>query len=130
MVEQPPKNAFLIGIILLVFLALLFLTFMGNSGIIKGTFYFVLTLGFSVFVVRMVGDSAGEAFEDLLMAMPVIRPLYQRFVKPDTMYRRDTRIMFQESVHRALTSTIDGIRTGQGLRALAPEEVRPVSPIY
>lgn len=42
-----------------------------------------------------------------------------------TYYTLDTRLMFQESVHRAVTQTISTIRTAQGLRALSADEMRP-----
>ena len=45
--------------------------------------------------------------------------------KAITYYTLDTRLMFQASVHRALTDTISGLRTAQGLRALSADELRP-----
>jgi hypothetical protein len=41
-----------------------------------------------------------------------------------TYYTLDTRLMFQESVHRALTESISSIRIAQGLRALSADETR------
>jgi hypothetical protein len=57
--------------------------------------------------------------------IPILSLLIGLFVKPITYFELDTRTMFQESVHRALTDTIGAQRTAQGLRALSPEEIRP-----
>ncbi len=45
--------------------------------------------------------------------------------RASTYYALDSRLMFQESVRRALTATIDSVRAAQGLRALSPDEMRP-----
>ena len=57
--------------------------------------------------------------------IPIIAAITRLFFKPVTYYEVDTRLMFQDSVHRSLTDTIGSIRTAQGLRALTPDELRP-----
>lgn len=57
--------------------------------------------------------------------IPILTWLMSWFGKRTiTFYTFDTRTMFQESVHRALTDTINAIGTKQGLRALSPDEAR------
>jgi hypothetical protein len=60
-----------------------------------------------------------------LTALPYVGVLFNFLVKGVTYFVMDTRIMFQESVHRAVTGTIDSMRTAKGLRALTPEEAKP-----
>lgn len=64
------------------------------------------------------------ADEDVL-AIPLIGWLYERLFNPLSYYRLDTALMFQESVRRAVNEVIDGLLTGQGLRALSEDQQRP-----
>lgn len=65
--------------------------------------------------------------EDAVLAVPYLGPLYEYFFSPATYYRYDTALMFQELVHGALLEVIDTLLEGKGLRALSPEDRKPVT---
>ncbi|KAA3626932.1 MAG: hypothetical protein DWQ08_08075 [Proteobacteria bacterium] len=60
-----------------------------------------------------------------LMRIPVIGILAERFFKPQTYYRIDTRLMFQSLVHGAVMQVIDEMTKAKGLRALGDVERKP-----
>lgn len=60
--------------------------------------------------------------EELVLSMPVIGYLYALVFNPLAYYRIDTALMFQKTIHNAVTEVIDVLRSEQGLRALAPED--------
>jgi len=62
--------------------------------------------------------------EDILLDLPYLGPLYQYFFDPDTYYKEDTRIVYQEVVHAAVLEVVNETLTARGLRALAPEEAK------
>jgi hypothetical protein len=68
-----------------------------------------------------------QGFFARLATLPMVGPFVRWAFKRITYFAVDTRLMFQESVHRAVTDTIDGIRVAKGLRALSPDELRPVT---
>lgn len=125
MAVQPPDFAALYGCGALIGAFLVFLITVANAGLVKGTFIFLILTGIAWWVVRLMIASGSTGLEDTISAMPVIGPLYRLLFSPVTYYAQDTRLMFQESVHRTVTQAIAEIRTAQGLRALTPEELRP-----
>lgn len=75
--------------------------------------------GNSFFVSWWLAESQG-----CLSLIPFIGPLLVK-AKPDTYFRHDTAIMFQELVHSAVLQVIDGITKTKGLRALSENERKP-----
>ena len=63
--------------------------------------------------------------EEAVIETPVIGAIYVALFGPMTYYRLDTATMFQESVRRAVGEVIQGLFEEQGLKALAPEELKP-----
>jgi hypothetical protein len=67
-----------------------------------------------------------EGWDDALVAMPWLGPLYERLFRPQTYYRIDTALMFQESVGRAVNEAVDGLLQSKGLRVLSEAERKPI----
>jgi hypothetical protein len=58
--------------------------------------------------------------------VPVLGAIVERFVRPQTYYRIDTALMFQESIRRAVLDVVDGLTQAKGLRALTELERKPI----
>ena len=82
--------------------------------------------GLILFAILFFLVLAGLVGEDTMAAMPLIGPFYVWVFRPLTFYRYDTALMFQKSVHNAVLEVIDSLTTTKGLRALAPDERKPV----
>ena len=65
------------------------------------------------------GDGWG-AIEDSILAMPVIGFLYRKFVSPVTYYSEDTRLMFEDTIHRTVLQIVSGILTLNKLPQIPP----------
>ena len=92
-----------------------------------GCFFIVLLFGFPAAIFG-IGWSIREGYifdEEQVLALPLIGWLYERLFSPQTYYRFDTALMFQESVRRAVNEVIDELLTDQGLRALTEEQKKP-----
>ena len=61
----------------------------------------------------------------LLMRIPVIGVLIERFAKPQTYYRVDTATMFQSLIHSAVMQVIDDMTEAKGIRSLPDTERKP-----
>ena len=123
--EQSLLHAVFYACVLIFGLPIVFLLFASQLGFGNGfLLFFVLLVGALAFLRGSVQTGAALV-EEMILAMPVIGPLYFRLFKPVTYYSSDTRIMFQESIHRAVVETIGEIRAAQGLRALSQDETRP-----
>lgn len=98
---------------------------LSTFGLIKGMFVLIIVSVATMVLLGNAVQAGSEGIEDFILAIPVWGDLYARFVKPVTYFSTDTRLMFQESVHRTVIETIEGVTMAKGLRALSPEEKRP-----
>lgn len=79
---------------------------------------------FWLFVAFM--NTQQEGWDDALVAMPLLGPLYERIFRPETYYKIDTVLMFQQAVHAAVLEAVDQITSAKGIRALSEFERKPI----
>lgn len=65
-------------------------------------------------------------FIGLTLSIPVVGPLFSRFIKPTTYYQLDTATMFQSLIHSAVLEVIDEMTKAKGLRALSESDRKPI----
>lgn len=124
LVELGPKHPFLY---LLAFL-LLVISIPGwlaaNMGLWGFVWYPVLV--FAVLAgLAYLARSGVLGPEEHIIAIPVVGWIYRKLFKPLTYFSRDTALMFQESMARAVTESIDALLQDQGLSPLSDEQKRP-----
>lgn len=64
-------------------------------------------------------------FDDLILSIPYLGPIWQVVFRPETFFKVDTTLMYQEAVRGAVMEALDQLVSQQGLRALSPEERLP-----
>ena len=84
-----------------------------------------LSLGFGILFFMRVGILFDEG---VALRIPFVWRIYRAIFAPETFYRADTQAMFEKSVHNAVLDVVNGKIADQGLRALTPEECRPIRP--
>jgi hypothetical protein len=99
---------------------------MGLLGFFQGLLITVVgvPLAFWMFVRFM--STAKEGWDDPLVAMPFLGPIYERIFRPETYYKMDTALMFQEAIGNSVLEVVDGLRSAKGVRALTELERKPV----
>lgn len=127
LVRRQPDGAFLFGCLGLLALPILLLISMKVAGFFGGLFLFLIICGAALAWVSNAARSGSEAVEDALLAIPGIGTLYTRFIKPVTYYSTDTRVAFEESVHRVVLKHVEALRTLNNLPALLPVEAKSKS---
>ncbi len=80
--------------------------------------------GNGFFVSCWLGE-VPSGFVALMLSIPVIGFLFERFVKPSTYYKMDTAAMFQSLIHSAVMQVVDDMTKAKGLRALSESERKP-----
>jgi hypothetical protein len=83
----------------------------------------VVIVGFLVSAVWF-----GEAIDGMLMRIPLIGYIYERWLRRVTYYREDRTQAFQAAAHSALCSVIDDICQAQGIAPLSDAAKRPMQP--
>jgi hypothetical protein len=127
LVKRTPGFAALWGCAILIGLPLLVLTLIGLMGFVRGLFATIVVLGVGAAILRNSFADGWSAIEDAILAMPVIGFLYEKFMKPVTYYSEDTRMMFEETVHRVVLQVCSGILTLHQLPELSPDQLKAQS---
>ncbi len=127
LVKRTPGFAALWGCATLIGLPLIVLGFIGAMGFFKGIFFALVAIGVGTLIVRGAFADGWSAIEDTILAMPVIGLLYRKFVKPVTYYSEDTRMMFEDTIHRTVIQVVEGILTLKKLPQIPAEKLKPQS---
>ena len=67
-----------------------------------------------------------EGWDDALVAMPLLGPLYERIFRPETYFRIDSALMFQEAIRHCVFEAVDQLTSAKGIRALSELERKPI----
>jgi hypothetical protein len=81
--------------------------------------------GNSFFVSWWLGESLGPLWT-LILKIPILGVLLLKLIRPETYYRFDTALMFQQSVHSAVLEVIDQTTNAKGIRSLTESERKPI----
>lgn len=102
----------------------LFICFQIAGAFVGFVLFAALLIGILMYMQNggMIGDAT---LGDIMLTVPILGPLYLRFFKSVTYYSEDTRIMFEETVHRVVLDVVAGILTLNSMRPLTPEETIP-----
>ena len=126
LLQQLPRFALLYAIGFIAALPIVLLIMIGIAGLVYGMLWFMIGLAGAVWLVGYSDLIDTSELDATLLAVPYFGSVYEKLFRPATFYAADTRAMFQESVRQAVKEALDEFCAAKGLRALSPEEVRPV----
>jgi hypothetical protein len=124
--RSPSASAFL-GLLILVGLPILTLMLFASVGLLKTLLFSLIALVVTMAVLRHFLTAGSILVEDAILTMPIIGFLYLRFARPVTYYSEDTRLMFEDTVHRTVVQIVEGVLTLNKLPPLAPEKTKSQS---
>ena len=124
---RPESTMWPVAVLLLMMGAwFVFFLFTSVAGFFVGTFLFVIGFPFLFWVFSMYMNEQKEGWDDAIVAIPIFGRLYERIFRPETYYRIDTALMFQQAVHHAVLEVIDQTTSAKGIRALTELERKPI----
>jgi type II secretory pathway component PulF len=97
------------------------------TGYVIGFLLFFVALGAGWTLLSNGTIAGAEIIDDMMLALPIVGPLYARFINPATYFSEDSRLVFEEAVHTIVLQQVESFLKTKGARALAPEETRPQS---
>ena len=103
-----------------------FSLFTAIFGFFVGSFFFLVGFPPLFWAFVQVMNQQREGWDDALVAIPIFGALYERIFRPETYYKTDTALMFQEAVRHAVLEVIDQMMSAKGIRALTELERKPV----
>ena len=76
---------------------------------------------------RLAARSGSTTFDAILLKMPILGSVYEKYFRVMTFYRLDLVHAYQGAVHSALLETIDEVTKGEkGFRPMSEEERKPI----
>lgn len=87
---------------------------------------FALSLLVLFWAIATAARGGMRGAEEVMLTVPVLGWVYERWFAPVTFYRLDTASMFRATTNAAVLEVIDDLTTKKGLRALAPEDRKPL----
>jgi hypothetical protein len=115
-----------LGCILLIFCPLILLFALRNLGLFLGPLC-ILILGVMAFwSMRSLVAWGLHDVDRTLIRTPVIGPLYEGFVRKETYYRVDTRLMYLLVVEGIVRSLAEEATAAQGVKLLRQYELAPI----
>lgn len=83
-------------------------------------------LGGFVLLGAVLSQSAGERWAQYVLVVPLLGWALERLFLPPTYFRRDTELMFKESLQRAIREALTAVTKARGIREPTEEEWKPV----
>ena len=125
--ELPPSHPLLwaaFSLFVICFVFVLSMAVFGLKGFILGIFACIGLLWLLGYLIR--NHELGDQIEDVVLVIPILGWLYERFIARPTYYRTDTTLMFQSVVHSAVLEVVDQLMNVKGIRALTDSERKPI----
>lgn len=86
---------------------------------------FVLSAGL-IWTLRNAISIGLEDLDAALVKSPVLGPLYERYIRKETYYRQDTRLLYQEIVSEVVKKKVEEITAAKGVKLIRTHEFAPI----
>jgi len=113
-------------LLLIVAVLLLISLSMNTFGFFMGLVIALIGIPFAFWLFVTLMKEAKEGWDDPLVAMPFLGHIYERVFRPQTYYKTDTALMFQEAIRNSVLEVVDGLTSAKGVRALTELERKPI----
>jgi hypothetical protein len=92
------------------------------AGFVGGLLLFLALLGAGLFALGSGTLGLAEDVQEAISELPLVGPMYRKLFNPATYYSKDTRIMFEETVHRVVLDVVGGVLTINKMTPLTEAE--------
>jgi len=112
-------------IIFLAGIAIIFGILAKLFGTAWGVLALLAILAGGIYVLRNSSALGLQTLDGALMKFPVIGPLYEVFLRKDTYYRQDTRLMYLTTVNDITEMLVQEVTAAKGIKLLKQYDRRP-----
>jgi hypothetical protein len=122
-----PATVSLISLAILVFIFAALLFFSVN--VLGLIWSLLLWPAFLIGLIYTLRNAVSLGLSDLdawLLKQPVFGPIYERFLRKETYYRQDTRLMYLTVVEGVVKKLVEEETTAKGVRLLTQYEYAPI----
>jgi hypothetical protein len=94
-------------------------------GIIQGAFMVLVVGAFSVWMLKNAVAIGLANLDTVLIKVPLLGPVYERFFRKETYYRHDTRVMYLQTVPVIVKRLVDDLTAAKGVTLSERIEGKP-----
>lgn len=95
-------------------------------GFWPGTFTLAGCFVALVYVLRNAIALGLEDLDAALIKSPVLGPIYETFLRKETYYRHDTRLLYQEIVSEVVKKKVEEVTAAKGVKLVKAHEHSPI----
>lgn len=95
-------------------------------GMLIGSILLVPTILLIIWFLRNLGNFGLYYIDTVLYSLPVIGAVYEKFFRPETYFRHDTRLMYLETINSVVQDKITEVTSGKGIRLLTIRKCAPI----
>lgn len=95
-------------------------------GVFWGSIALLALLGFSLWLMRNTIALGLKDVDATLLKTPVISTLYQKYLRKETYYRQDTKLMYLQIVPAIVKSMAEEITAAKGIKLTQQFEHKPI----
>lgn len=129
-VDIPVKITLVSLLSAILFLSLLLHLSVKFIGFFYGPPFWLFLVVFSVWVARNAMSLGLGRLDAGLLRMPFVGPIYERFIRRETYYREDTRIMFHDVVNAVVREEVERLTAANGIKLVRSHECSPLTEVY
>jgi len=125
-VYSPAKFGLIQAMVVLMLCAVLIGIFIRLLGFLLGGLAFAAVAVTVGVIFSMAGDKGFPDVDALLLNLPGLGPLYERFFRKETYYRHDTRLMFLDTIPHIVQAEADEITAAKGVKLVREYQTSPI----
>ncbi|MGZ5543704.1 MAG: hypothetical protein ACXWIU_03430 [Limisphaerales bacterium] len=91
-----------------------------------GLIYFPLTCLATIYVLRNALSFGLRDLDATLIKSPIFGPIYMRFLRRETYYRQDTRLMYCDMVNEVAKQAVEAVTGAKGIEIIRLNEHNPL----
>jgi hypothetical protein len=121
LVRRLPESSLMAGCAGIVAIPFLYLLFAKIFGVVLGFVALLLLIGVALALSLNASTDLGIMIEDAIMSLPVLGWLYRRYIRPITYYSEDSRVAFEEAIHRIVLAHVGSLLSVSKLPSISAE---------
>lgn len=124
--EFPVKVSLLAIAILLFVVLFVFMWAVRSYGLLLTMFIGAAVLAFGVYALRNLVSLGFADIDAALLKIPLFGSVYERFIRKETYYREDTRLMYLTVVEGIVKKLVEQETAAKGIKLLTQYEYGPI----
>jgi hypothetical protein len=86
----------------------------------------ITAIALAIYTLRNAVAMGLRDLDTALIKIPVVGPVYERFLRKETYYREDTRLMYLDTVNSVVKALVEETTGAQGIKLIRFNEYNPI----